>query len=887
MNSNTHPTAFFQKFWECILSGKTWRGEICNRAKDKSLYWVDSVVAPLPAENDEERLFFSIRWDITEQKQLHRDALHAKALLDRSEELSGVGTWELDLQTNELYWSNETLRIHGLEQGQTPSLDEAINYYAPEARPIVLSAVNQAMVDGSTWDFELPLITQSGERIWVRAVGSPEFEQEKPRLLYGAFQDITERKAREEELLSVFQRMKLATSSGQIGIWEYNLKTGVLSWDETMYKIYGLSPSEGNEAYELWASHLHPDDRPQAEKAVAAAINNLQDFDTEFRIIKRDGSISHLRGRAHVNRTEDGTPTNMMGVNWDVSEHRKLEETLSKQKELLHVTLESIGDAVIATDLNQRVVFLNYMAELMTGWSNQDAQNQALCDVFRLVDTKTAKPISIKVPDESNSDNRLYTKINATLTSQTNQTFEVESALSVIKDKSLNTFGYVLTARDITEQQRLASEVSYRATHDDLTGLFNRAEFDVALNKLLKNIKNNRQTQHAILYIDLDKFKIVNDSCGHVAGDALLQSIGQLLSNTVRKNDFLARLGGDEFGVIMENCSTEQALRLATEICESMDNYRFNYKGNTFRVSASIGLAPIDSAIFSETELLQAADTAMYAAKNAGRNRVHVWSADDTETLKNKGELYWVDQIHRALDEDRFQLFAQRLVNVKQTTEALHFEVLLRMTGEDGEIISPFMFFPAAEHYHLANRIDRWVLTKSIQWLEEKSQTQDIERICINLSGQSVNDIDFHSYVAQLLQQLSPELRAKICLEITETVAVTNLQSASDFVDEIKKLGSTIALDDFGAGSSSFGYIKNLSADVLKIDGQFIKNLIDEPLDNAAVRCFVDVAKILNLETVAEFVDSPKILEQVKALGIDYAQGFLLHKPEPIDKIIK
>ncbi|KZZ44876.1 hypothetical protein A3758_02720 [Oleiphilus sp. HI0118] len=248
---------------------------------------------------------------------------------------------------------------------------------------------------------------------------------------------------------------------------------------------------------------------------------------------------------------------------------------------------------------------------------------------------------------------------------------------------------------------------------------------------------------------------------------------------------------------------------------------------------------------------------------------------------------YWVDQINRALDEDRFQLFAQRLVNVKQTTEALHFEVLLRMTGEDGEIISPFMFFPAAEHYHLANRIDRWVLTKSIQWLEEKSQTQDIERICINLSGQSVNDIDFHSYVAQLLQQLSPELRAKICLEITETVAVTNLQSASDFVDEIKKLGSTIALDDFGAGSSSFGYIKNLSADVLKIDGQFIKNLIDEPLDNAAVRCFVDVAKILNLETVAEFVDSPKILEQVKALGIDYAQGFLLHKPEPIDKIIK
>ncbi|WP_156492538.1 PAS domain-containing protein, partial [Oleiphilus sp. HI0080] len=366
VNSNTHPTAFFQEFWECILSGKTWRGEICNRAKDKSLYWVDSVVAPLPAENDEERLFFSIRWDITEQKQLHRDALHAKALLDRSEELSGVGTWELDLQTNELYWSNETLRIHGLEQGQTPSLDEAINYYAPEARPIVLSAVNQAMVDGSTWDFELPLITQSGERIWVRAVGSPEFEQEKPRLLYGAFQDITERKAREEELLSVFQRMKLATSSGQIGIWEYNLKTGVLSWDETMYKIYGLSPSEGNEAYELWASHLHPDDRPQAEKAVAAAINNLQDFDTEFRIIKRDGSISHLRGRAHVNRTEDGTPTNMMGVNWDVSEHRKLEETLSKQKELLHVTLESIGDAVIATDLNQRVVFLNYMAELMT-----------------------------------------------------------------------------------------------------------------------------------------------------------------------------------------------------------------------------------------------------------------------------------------------------------------------------------------------------------------------------------------------------------------------------------------------------------------------------------------------------------------------------------------
>ena len=473
--------------------------------------------------------------------------------------------------------------------------------------------------------------------------------------------------------------------------------------------------------------------------------------------------------------------------------------------------------------------------------------------------------------------------MTAHLISRYGHEYGIEDSAAPICNEQNELLGVVLVFHDVTEQRRLSGEISYQATHDALTGLVNRTEFEVRLRHILYNA-HEVQSQHALMYIDLDQFKVVNDTCGHSVGDQLLQQISQLLRETVRASDILARLGGDEFGVLLEHCSTEQAQRVAQQICNKMEDFRFHYNIHRFRIGTSIGLVPIDSRWQTTTELMQAADTSCYAAKDAGRNRVHTWFDTDQTMRARHGEMQWTTRIERALDENHFQLHAQRIVDLSDTSNGIHAEVLLRMLDTDGTIIPPGAFLPAAERFHLASRIDRWVLRNTIKWLSARSENDPtIDMLCINLSGQSIGDRIFHREAIEMLSEAGSTICEKICLEITETAAVTNLADASLFIEQVNRLGVRIALDDFGAGASSFGYLKNLAVDILKIDGQFIKDLVDDPLDDVAVRCFIDVARVVGLKTVAEFVDKPAVLSRVRALGIDYAQGFLVHKPEPID----
>lgn len=436
---------------------------------------------------------------------------------------------------------------------------------------------------------------------------------------------------------------------------------------------------------------------------------------------------------------------------------------------------------------------------------------------------------------------------------------------------------------DVTEQRRLSGEVSYRATHDLLTGLVNRTEFETRLRRLLHTTHENK-SQHALMYIDLDQFKIVNDTCGHSVGDELLQQIAKMLQIAVRTRDTLARLGGDEFGVILEHCSPEQAQRVAQDICDRMENFRFLHDLHRFRIGTSIGLVPIDNRWANMSLLMQAADTSCYAAKDAGRNRVHVWFDTDQAMRARHSETQWATRIENALDEDRFELYAQHIVDLNDSETGLHAEVLLRMIDRDGTIVSPGLFIPAAERFHLATRIDRWVMRNAIAWLQNRcAGAPTINTLSVNLSGQSMGDRSFHRQLMNLLHEAGSNICHQLCVEITETAAITNMADASYFIEQMHQLGVRVALDDFGAGSSSFGYLKNLSVDILKIDGQFTKDLLVDPLDDAAVRCFVDVARVVGIKTVAEFVDSNGLLARVKELRIDFAQGFLMHKPEAID----
>ena len=846
--------------WVWVLD----RGKVLTRSADGQPEWM-----------------FGTHLDITARKAQEDRLRKSEDLLNRTGALAQVGGWEVDLASGHIQWSEQTCRIHGVVPGYQPQLAEAINFYAPEARPVIEAAIAKAMADGEGWDLELPFIQQGGQRIWVRAVGSAEFEGGQPVRLFGAFQDITQRVRERQALQAAQQRVALAADSGGIGIWEADLQTGERRWDSRTYQLFGLPADCNDDPLDAWPRHVHPDDRELAEQAIREAHAQDKELDLDFRVVWPDGSVHHLHSAGRMVADSLGKPTNLIGVNWDVTPLRELNARLTEQRELLHVTLQSIADAVITTDAESRVTWLNPAAERMTGWLAGEALGRPLVQVFHIVNEESRQPAENPVAS-CLAQGKIVGLANGTvLISRNGEEFGIEDSAAPICKPSGELLGVVLVFRDVTEQRRLSGEMSYRATHDALTGLVNRAEFEARLRRTLDKAHADR-SEHALLYIDLDQFKLVNDACGHSAGDQLLQQVAKLLKESVRARDTLARLGGDEFAVILENCTAAQAGRLAQQICDRMEEFRFIHDERRFRIGTSIGLVPVDNRWPNTAAAMQAADTSCYAAKEAGRNRVHAWFDTDTAMRARHGEMQWATRLELALDDDRFVLYAQRIEPLNDPGAGLHAEVLIRLLDTDGSLIPPGAFLPAAERFHMATRIDRWVLKQSVRQIQAMPDLERLDTLCINLSGQSVGDRAFHRHAIDALTEAGGAVCRRICLEITETAAVTNMADAAIFIEQVRALGARVALDDFGVGSSSFGYLKTLKVDLLKIDGSFIKDMIDDPLDDAAVRCFVEVARVLGVKTVGEFVDRPEILARVREIGIDYAQGFFLHRPEPI-----
>ena len=557
----------------------------------------------------------------------------------------------------------------------------------------------------------------------------------------------------------------------------------------------------------------------------------------------------------------------------------QLATELSKQHELLRVTLQSIGDAVITTDDRGRVVWLNPIAERLTGWISTEARERDLSEVMRV----DRPAVDGALPDWSGAPMGQTEQLS--LRSKRGATVSIESSRSPILDDTGAAVGVVIVFRDVTEQRRLSEELAYRATHDALTGLANRAEFESRLQRARVAVQSGG-SPGALMFIDLDRFKLVNDTCGHAAGDRLLCEVAGMLRETVRARDTVARLGSDEFAFLLEGCPVGVAREIGQRLCDRMEQFRFSHEDHSLRIGTSIGVVEIDARWASNAAIMKAVDAACYTAKQDGRNRVHQWFDSDATIHALSGETHWASRIGQALDESRFVLYAQRIVPLDPSSQGIHAEVLVRMIDIDGSVVPPGAFLPAAERFHLAPRIDRWVLEASVRWIQTASGTGAIARLSVNLSGQSIGDSEFCRWAVEMLSAAGDATSRRLCLEITETSAIKHLAEARKFLADVRALGVRIALDDFGAGASSFGYLKTLVVDCLKIDGQFVRGLVDDPLDVAAVRCFVDVARVMGLETVAEFVDRPEVFARVKELGIDYAQGFLLHRPEPIDQLL-
>jgi diguanylate cyclase (GGDEF)-like protein len=429
------------------------------------------------------------------------------------------------------------------------------------------------------------------------------------------------------------------------------------------------------------------------------------------------------------------------------------------------------------------------------------------------------------------------------------------------------------------ERHQAEALLRHQACHDALTGLINRSEFERRLERALREARELGR-RHALCYMDLDQFKIVNDTCGHGAGDELLKQLVVQLRCCIRETDTLARLGGDEFGLLLENCSLESAEKAANNLLERVRRFRFAWLGTTFEVGVSIGLVPIDLSSGDVAGLLSAADVACYTAKDLGRHRVHVYRTDDAEVSRRRGEMDWVSRIKGALRDDRFRLYAQPIVAASDGAPADR-EVLLRLTGDAGELVLPEAFVPAAERYGVMPAIDRWVVEQVVEscgrWQREFPGTG----CSINLSGASVNDDSFLRFLCRTVEGYGIPPRT-ICFEITETAAIVNLTKAAHFIRELKGLGCRFALDDFGSGLSSFSYLKNLPVDYLKIAGGFVRGLIDDPVDAAMVEAINRIGHVMGLQTIAEYVEHDALLARVREIGVDYVQGNAISAPVPL-----
>ena len=442
----------------------------------------------------------------------------------------------------------------------------------------------------------------------------------------------------------------------------------------------------------------------------------------------------------------------------------------------------------------------------------------------------------------------------------------------------------LIVSEDITDTHLLSKELRYHASHDALTDLLNRREFERRLERVLETAAQ-QPSEHALCYLDLDQFKVINDTCGHAAGDELLRQLGALLKETIRERDTLARLGGDEFGILMEHCPLKRARQVANALRKAIDNFVFVRDARNFRIGVSIGVVSINEASASLADVLSAADSACYAAKDEGRNRIHVYDEADVELARRHGEMQWVARIQDALAEDRFRLYCQPIVPVQSGDRAgEHYELLVRMEDEHGDIVLPGAFLPAAEHYNLAVKLDRWVIGTALKWLVLHPEHLEHLDLCgINLSGHSLGNEEFLEFL--MLQFDETNIRPdKLCFEITETAAIANLSSAARFMTVLRERGCRFSLDDFGRGLSSFAYLKQLPVDFLKIDGLFVKDIVDDPSDLAMVKSINDIGHAMGKKTIAEFVENQAILQKLRLqeMGVDFAQGYGIGLPRPM-----
>ena len=638
------------------------------------------------------------------------------------------------------------------------------------------------------------------------------------------------------------------------------------------------------------------------QRAFRATLAALARGNTRFVVEewdqRYDGSAILVRDTVFIPEEFHASWLRVMHTTEDITERSRAERALRESEQRLQDLYDNAPDMYFTIAADGTVLSVNKFGAEYLGYRCQDLVGRAFWQVVHddEVDRVRERLQSIFV------DNRAHSEFEFRKRRRDGSVLWVHGRLRLDSTGIDARAELKMICRDITQAHVLAQKLSHQASHDALTGLVNRREFESRLKRVLDTTRSSA-TEHALCYLDLDQFKIINDTCGHLAGDELLRQITTELKRCIRKRDTLARLGGDEFGVLMEHCSLQQARRVAESLRAVVEDFRFRWEDKAFSLGVSVGLVPISIDSDSLSSVLRAADAACYAAKDEGRNRVHVYRPDDAQISRRFGEMQWIARLTRAMEQDRLALYWQRIVPVDanapvQTPLPLmppdsspprpkepageRYELLLRLIDEDGRVVLPRAYLPAAERYNVAARLDRWVVRNAFEWLQKNPEFVARLGLCsINLSGQTLGDDEFPQYVIDRFRATNTPA-AKICFEISESSATANLTGATRAVRTLKEWGCRFALDDFGSGLSSFAYLKSLDVDYLKIDGMFVKDIVDDPIDLAMVRSINDICHVMGKQTIAEFVENDAILRVLSEIGVDYAQGFGIDEPKPI-----
>lgn len=646
------------------------------------------------------------------------------------------------------------------------------------------------------------------------------------------------------------------------------------SFEHSVEHVRNGLEREVDEGFDAWQAHL-----------IAEMKTGREFLEKQFAWPQSDGRQVILSSSGKPVYDADGKYCGYRGVGRDLTARLDMEAELFERKQRGDVILASVADGVISTDSLGTVEYLNPAATTLTGWSLAHARGLPVDRVLRLC-AETDDSTSYNPTLETLTQNREVELAGDTLLiARDSKKHHVRVRSAPIRGEDDEVLGAAVVLSDVSDARALERELRIQATFDKLTGLVNRGEFERRLGRAIESAKHD-SLEHAVCYLDLDQFKIVNDTCGHAAGDELLRQVADVFTGVVRSRDTLGRLGGDEFAVLMEHCTTEQATRVASGLREALETFRFGWEAKTFTVGVSIGLVPVDAHTASVDAVLRAADAACYVAKDAGRNRVHLYREDDEQLAARQGEMMWVHQVANAVDDCRLHLVAQPIValSAQQHVEP-RYELLLRMLGENGQVICPGSFLPAVERYNMAPRLDRWVVESAFTDIAEHQVDGGAGLFAINLSGQSLSDETFLPFVLGQLDSSGADPQS-ICFEVTETAAVTDLRSATRFMSSLKSRGCDFALDDFGSGLSSFAYLKNLPVDFLKIDGAFVKKAAENPVDFEVVRAIHQIGKVMGKQTIAEFVEDDATLNVLDEIGVDFAQGFVLGRPDALPVVL-